>query len=406
MKPQNFSRLVLLAALTSLSVGAIGQGAPAKSTAKAASQKSQLSADELRALKAMEESVKEGIEVRVKDIARFRGVRSNQLLGYGIVVGLEGTGDSKKTPFTSTLLANAMKQYGTMVNPNDFGLKNVATVSVTAELPPFASPGNRLDVTVQSIGDAKSLQGGTLLMTTLSSPGRPETTMAVAQGSVSIGGFNASGGGGNSIQKNHVNVGRISGGAFIESVPQYQMVFEGNKLFVELDEGDITTADRLVASVRKQTGYAAAAVDGGTVCVVVPPSENPISAMAKIEKVTVFSDIPALVVVNERTGTITISGNVKLGPAVVARGNLKITITSEPVISQPAPLGQGNTVVTDQTNVEAKEEKAQIGVLAPAATLGDLAKLFQKLKLSASDIIAILDSLKQQGALKARIKVL
>ena len=160
MKPQNFSRLVLLAALTSFSVGAIGQGAPAKTTAKAASQKSQLSADELRALKAMEESVKEGIEVRVKDIARFRGVRSNQLLGYGIVVGLEGTGDSKKTPFTSTLLANAMKQYGTMVNPNDFGLKNVATVSVTAELPPFASPGNRLDVTVQSIGDAKRSDGG------------------------------------------------------------------------------------------------------------------------------------------------------------------------------------------------------------------------------------------------------
>jgi len=355
----------------------------------------------------IQKALDEGIEVKIKDIARFRGVRANQLMGYGLVVGLEGSGDSKKTPFTATLLANALKRFGTMIDPKDIGAKNVATVAITAELPPFASPGNRIDVTVQSIGDATSLQGGILLQAPLYGADDEAHPVAVAQGAVSIGGFNATSGGA-SVQKNHVNVGRIPVGGFVEKAVPYQMVFENNTMFLELDDGDITTSERISEKLQQKfPTFKIEAVDGGTLQIQLPQGANAMKAMALIEGTTVRADIPAVITVNERTGTITISGNVKLGPAVIARGNLKITIKVDNDAVPAAPFAQNGTATpVTNTEVTAKEAIVGIGVVGPNASLNDLAKIFQKLKVSATDMIAILDQLKAQGALKAKIKVL
>jgi len=348
----------------------------------------------------------EGLEVRIKDIARFRGVRANQLMGYGLVVGLAGTGDTQKTPFTATLMANAMRKFGTVVDPAAMNLKNVATVSITAELPPFASPGNSLDITVQSIGDAKSLEGGILLQSALFGASDDANAIAVAQGSITVGGFNA-GQGGSSVQKNHVTVGRVPGGGIVERSVPYQMVFQENQMFLELEQGDITTAERISKRLmEKFPGFRAQAVDGGTVSIQLPKGVSPLKAMAAIEVTTVKADIPAVVTINERTGTITISGNVKLGPAIVARGSLKVIIQEVNEQSPQAPFTDSAPPPTTNTSVTVKEAQVQIAVIGASSSLNDLAKLFQKLKVSATDMIAILDQLKAQGALKARVKIL
>ncbi len=347
---------------------------------------------------------KDGVEVRIKDIAKFRGIRSNQLQGIGLVVGLEGTGDTKSTPFTQTLLANALKNWGTQVDPNALKVRNVAVVTITAELPPFAVPGNDIDVTVQSIGDAKSLQGGTLLQAPLYAANSKENVYAVAQGSISIGGFNV-GSGGNTVQKNHSTVGRIPEGAIVEMPSPTKFVFDG-KLFLELDTQDLTTAQRVATKLSATLpGFVARPLNGGTVEVTLPAGKTPIEAMSDIELTTVFADVPAVVVINERTGTITLGGNVKIGPAVVIKGSLNIRIVKDPVISQPNPFSLGHTVVTEQTTVTAEEDKAQVAIMGPITTVFDIAKLFQALKVTPRDAIAILQDLQTQGALKARIKV-
>lgn len=346
-----------------------------------------------------------GIEVRIKDIARLRGVRSNQLLGYGLVVGLEGTGDTRKTPFTNTLLANAMRKFGTVVDETQLNAKNIATVAITAELPPFAAPGNSIDVTVQSIGDAKSLQGGFLLQSPLYGAADDQRAVVVAQGAVSIGGFNF-GGGGTSVQRNHVNVGRVLSGGIVERAVPYQMVFPGGKLYLELEDGDFTTAQRVAAAIAQvMPGLSPRAQDGGTIELRLPEGDDPVTTYAKIETLKIHADIPAVVVVNERTGTIVIGGNVRLGPAIVAQGNLQVIIERTPVISQPNPLSGGTTVRDEQNTVTVNEERANMAVVGPNATVSDLAKIFQALKVSPRDIVAILDALREQGALKARVKL-
>lgn len=344
-----------------------------------------------------------GVLVRIKDIARFRGVRSNQLRGFGLVIGLEGTGDSKKTPFTATLMANALKEFGTMVDPAQFNAKNIAAVAITADLPPYATPGNQIDVTVQSIGDAKSLQGGFLLQAPLYGAADKEKAIAVAQGAVSIGGFNVSSGG-SSIQKNHVNVGRIPSGAIVEASVPYQVVYDG-KMFLELQEADITTAQRLATALAEKFPQCLpTAIDGGTVQITVG-SQNPMSLMSEIEQCTVLSDTPAVVVINERTGTIVMGGNVRLAPAVIAQGSLQVMIDTQYYASQPNPFSDGKTVVIPETSISAEENPAQIALVTPNATVADLARIFQTLRVSPRDIIAILQALRQQGSLKARIEV-
>lgn len=355
-------------------------------------------------LNAALEIEKNGIEVRIKDVARFRGVRRNQIMGYGLIVGLEGTGDTKKTPFTATLLANAMKNFGTMIDPTQLDAKNVATVAITADLPPFSSPGNALDVTVQSIGDAKSLQGGYLLQAPLFGASDKENAIAVAQGAVSIGGFNVSSGGA-SVQKNHVNVGRVISGAIIERTIPFQLVYSG-RMYVELDEGDLTTANRVASRIRElRPELNPSAIDGGTIQLNLPQGWDPVQTMSMVETMTVKVDIPALVVVNERTGTIVMGANVKLGPAVVSQGSLQIVIQDYNDISQPNPLSNGTTQPVKNTEVGATEDTAQVGMIGPVTTIADLARVFQALKVSPRDIISILQALKEQGSLKARIKV-
>ncbi len=348
----------------------------------------------------------EGMEVRIKDVARFRGVRANQLFGFGLVVGLAGNGDTKKTPFTATLIANALKEAGTTADPSSFGLKNVAVVSVTAELPPFAMPGNRISVTVQSIGDAKTLQGGSLLPAPLYPAGSKETAYVVAFGDLSIGGFSAESGG-SSVSKNHPTVGVIPEGGFVEASVPTQIVFADNAMFLELQDADFTTAARLAEKLRKDMPQLQAfAIDAGSIRMTLPDGMSPVRAMAEIEAIRFFADTAAIIVINERTGTIVVGGNVKIGPAVIAKGSLNVRIDRETIVSQPnTPLTNGQTVVTNQTTVTAGEDTAQVAMVNPTTTVADLAKLLQTLKVSPTDMIAIFEALKAQGALKARIKV-
>lgn len=346
----------------------------------------------------------QGIYVRIKDIARFRGIRPNQLLGYGLIVGLEGSGDTRATPFTQQLLANAMKTFGAQVDADSLRAKNIAVVAITAELPPFASPGNLIDVTVQSIGDAKSLQGGFLLQSPLYAAASREVVFAVAQGAISIGGFGAASGGA-AVQKNALNVGRIPDGAIVETGAPTKFVFE-NLMFLELDDQDLTTANRVAQALNQvNPKFKAAALNGGTIQIAVPEGLSAIAAMSQIETTSVFADIPATVVINERTGTIVAGGNIKLGPALVAKGSLNVRIDQTLIISQPGPLSNGQTAVEKQPSVSAGEDDVQVTLFDETATVADLARLFQTLKVTPTDMISIFQALRDQGALKARIRI-
>ncbi len=385
---------ILLAAISS------AQSKPAPAKGDSAELAKGLAAEAKR----LSQLESQGVEVRIKDIARFRGVRSNQLLGYGLVVGLEGTGDTKNTPFTQTLLANAMKSFGTIVDIGQLKVKNVAVVAVTAELPPFSNPGNTIDISVQSLGDAKSLQGGTLLQAPLYAAGNRESAYAVAQGPISIGGFNASAGG-SSVQKNHLNVGRIPSGGIVEMGVPTKTVFDG-KLFLELDDADLTTATRIADKLEKAfPSYQPKALSAGTIELTLPAGRSAVEAMAEIESAKVFADVPAVVVINERTGTIIVGGNVRIGPAMIAKGSLQVTIRQFNDVAMPAPFTTASPASVQNTEVTAAEDKAQVAMIPGSATVADLARIFHKLRVSPSDIISILQGLQDQGALKARIKV-
>jgi flagellar P-ring protein precursor FlgI len=344
--------------------------------------------------------------VRIKDIARLRGVRSNQLMNVGVVVGLEGTGDSRNSPGAQTAIANMVKEFGISLDLNQLNLKNVALVLVTAELPPFARPGNRVDVTVSSIGDAKSLQGGYLIQTPLYPAGDKSRAYAVAMGPISIGGFNVQQGG-SKVQKNHVNVGTIPGGAIVERGVDTQYEFDG-RFVLELMDPDFTTAERMANAINQQLpDLSAVAVDGGGVEVFSREGAivDPVSVLARIESVEVVPDTPAVIVINERTGTIVVGGNVKIAPAMVAHGGLTVRINQYNEVIQPLPLSRGETALQQNTEVAAKEERVNIGVVNPNATIEDLAKVFRALKVSPTTLIAILQDLRAQGAIKARIVI-
>lgn len=344
---------------------------------------------------------RQGIEVRIKEIARFRGIRTNQLMGVGLIIGLNGTGDSKNTPYSQTLVANVMKDFGFSADAPQLKLKNVAVVFVTATLPAFAAPGNEVEVSVQSMGDAKSLQGGQLIQTPLYGAGNKDKAYVVAQGPISIGGFQVAAGG-NLAQKNHPTAGTAPG--IVEASVPTKTVFDG-KMYLELDDADITTAKRIAGTLQtKFPDYAATAVSGGTVEISLPEDRNPIIAMSEIEQTTVFCDEPGTVVIDERTGTIVIGSNVRLGPAVVAKGGLSVKIVQTPLVSQPSPFSLGTTQTATQTDVTVDEGTAQVALVGPNATLADLATIFQLLKVAPSDIIAILESLHDQGALKAKVR--
>src|SRR5579871_2894065 len=302
-----------------------------------------------------------------------------------------------------------MKSLGTTIVPTNVAAKNVAVVQVAVKLKPLSKPGTFLDVTVSSIGDAKSLQGGQLAPTLLYLPTDPthEKVIATAGGGLSIGGFNA-GANGSSVQRNHVNVGVIPNGASVENRVDTQVVFEdggARKLYLDLDEANPTTCSRIVSALPEQhPDLTAVAADATTVAVTVPQGRDPESVESAVLLTSVYADTPAKVVINERTGTIVVGGNVTIGPAMVVNGNLSIRIDTENSVSQPGPFSGGQTTAVANSNVQAGQEGSKIAIIRPTTRIWDLAKLFQALDLKPNDVIKILTALAQQGALKARIE--
>ncbi|MGN7611757.1 flagellar basal body P-ring protein FlgI [Magnetococcales bacterium HHB-1] len=341
---------------------------------------------------------------RLKDIVNIEGVRDNMLTGFSLVVGLNDSGDSKKG-VNPEKVAERLEQMGV---PQDLAgeSKNVAAVMVTATLPPFARQGSRLDVTISSVGDAKSLQGGILLMTPLKGP--DGKVYAAAQGAVSTGSV-AAAGAAQSAAKNHPTVGRIANGAIVEREIPFELNRE-NRLQLALTNPDFTTASRIVNAINSRLGQSIAhARDSGTVMVTVPPEfrGSVVTFLARMENFPVEADMAARVVVNERTGTIVVGENVRISTVALAHGNLTIKITESSDVSQPEPLSLGQTVVTPKTDVEMKEEKDRSLMEMPSGvTLGELVAGLNRLGVTPRDLITILQTIKASGALQAELEIL
>lgn len=345
-------------------------------------------------------------QVRIKDIADVQGVRGNQLIGYGLVVGLEGTGDGQTSLFTGQSVLNMLRKFGITLNvsPQQFQVKNVAAVMVTADLPPFVKSGSKIDVTVSSLGDAKSLQGGTLLQTPLRA-GNGDT-YAVAQGPISIGGFNFSAGG-SSIQKNHVAAGRIPRGAYVEQeVPS--TILDAGRIEIILRDPDFTTASRAAIAIRKALpGIAAQAIDPATIAVNVPPdkADDLINFIAHVEGVSVTPDVPARIIVNERTGTVVMGGNVRLAPGAVSHGSISIRIENTPVIVPPAPFNPNPGQVVDLKNTTATERTMKLAPIPSTTTVDQLVRALNALGVTPRDLISILQGMQSAGMIAAEIEV-
>ena len=347
-------------------------------------------------------------QVRVKDVARVHGVRDNDVYGYGLIVGLNGTGDrSTASPFTPQTIANMLQRLGIAVPPLALNSKNVAAVMVTAKLPPFVKTGTTLDVLVSSLGDASTLQGGTLLLTPLQGPdGR---TYALAQGPISVGGVAASGGTGDSVQKNHPTVGRIPGGALVER--EVPAALDPAAFSLTLLQGDFTTAVRLAEAVNGAgMGSLARAVNPTTVTVTVPPAEQYrlMEFISRIEALTLRVDAPARVVINERTGTVVLGSQLRIATVAIAHGNLIVQIKNETQVSQPgafAPIGS-QTVVVPKSDVGVKEEKSQLALVREGASIGDVVQGLNSLGVTPRDLISILQAIRQAGALMADLEIM
>jgi flagellar P-ring protein precursor FlgI len=344
-------------------------------------------------------------ESRLKDIITLQGASSAPLMGYGLVVGLVKTGDKRQTIFSTQSLTNMLERFGLVVQPDDVKVENIAAVLVTAEIGPYQRVGARIDVIASSIGDARSLQGGTLLPTALRGPDGEVT--ALAQGPLSIGGFGG-GSGGSSVQVNHLNVGRIPGGAIVQAAPEARAATTARLTFA-LREPDFVTAARVANVINAFLGTAAAqALDPGSVSLDVPPQYQASvpALMAQLETLPIETDVAARIVINERTGTVVVGGNVQLGPAAVAHGNLSVRITTRFDVSQPNPYGRGDTVVVPNTDVDIREGTARLVTMTEGTTLDAVASALNSLGASPRDIIAIVQALKAAGALRAEIVVL
>ena len=342
---------------------------------------------------------------RLKDMASIEGVRDNMLLGYGLVVGLNGTGDRQQTVFSTQSLSNLLQKMGVNVPPTALRVNNIAAVMVTASLPAFATPGSKIDVTVSSIGDAATLQGGMLLLTSLKAANGE--VYAVAQGALSIGGFSA-GRGGSGVQVNHPTVGRIPDGGRVEkAAPTVDPNPAGFRL--QLRRPDFVTASRLAEVLNKQFATPIArAENAATVMVTMPPDyrHEPVNFIALIDRLEVPTDRRAVVVLNERTGTVVIGNNVTIAPVAVLHGNLTVQIVTDFVVSQPAPLSSGETVVAPRVGVEVTEDQARQVVLKKGASIEELVKALMSIGSTPRDIIAIMQSIAAAGSLDAELEVI
>ncbi len=345
-----------------------------------------------------------GQEVRLKDIGHFAGVRDNQLFGYGVVVGLDGTGDTTQNRFTFQTIANYLDRMGITIQPKDFQIRNTAAVAVTATLPPFARVGSKIDITVSSIGSAKSLQGGVLLATTLL--GGDGQVYAVGQGAVSTGGF-AAGGAGASTTKNHPTVGRIANGGLIENEVAFDFTRQSSFTLI-LNQDDFTTTSRVAAAIDAAFGEIAQAVDSRTIRIAIPErfQNQKVQMVALLENLTISPDSRARIVINERTGTVVFGENVRISQVALSHGNISISVRTQYQVSQPLPLSEGQTVVTPDTTVDVREEEARVSLFERSATIADLVKTLNTLGATPRDIIAILQAIKTAGALNADIEVI
>ncbi|MBK1716743.1 flagellar biosynthesis protein FlgI [Thiocystis violacea] len=348
-----------------------------------------------------------GLE-RIKDLATVAGVRDNQLVGYGLVVGLDGTGDqTTQAPFTVQSLKNMLGQMGVTVpegvNPQT---KNLAAVMVTADLLPFSKPGQRMDITVSSLGNAKSLRGGTLLMTPLK--GADGQIYAMAQGNLTVGGFGAGAADGSSITVNVPSVGRIPNGATVErEVPSG--FAQGNYLVLNLRRPDFTTAQRMSDVINENLGGdVAQPLDGSSIQVRAPEDAGQrVSYISVLENLEVeTAEPPARVVINARSGTIVIGAGVTVRPAAISHGNLTVTISENPQVSQPGAFAGGQTAVVPQSDVEVKQDKNRMFLFAPGTALGDIVEAVNEVGAAPGDLVAILEALREAGALRAELIII
>jgi len=346
---------------------------------------------------------------RIKDIANIGGVRPNPLIGYGLVVGLDGSGDrgrgSGGRDFTMQSLVSMLERMGITVDPKDVKVRNVAAVMVTAQLPPFARPGNQVDVTVSSLGDAKSLQGGTLLLTPLR--GVDGAVYAVAQGPISVGGFSAAGAAAR-VQKNHPTVGLIPGGATVERSIGVNLAGR-EQITISLYRPDFTTAQRVAHSINSTAGSAIAQpMDSGMIAVDVPPSwqGGVVDFVARLESLEITPDTVAKVVLDERTGTVVMGENVRISTVAVAHGNLSVQVREQPLVSQPPPFSGGRTIVVPDTQITVEEEQRRLFVIEGGTTIGELARALNAIGVTPRDLIAIFQAIKAAGALHAALEII
>jgi flagellar P-ring protein precursor FlgI len=340
---------------------------------------------------------------RLKDLVSIEGVRDNQLMGYGLVVGLAGTGDRRQTLFSAQSLTNMLERLGVSVPASAIRVNNTAAVMVTATLPPFAQPGMHIDITAAAIGDASNLQGGILLLTSLR--GADGQVYAVAQGPIMTGGF-SSGRGGNSQTVNHPTVGRAPSGASVERAAPG--VAPKSVVRLQVRQSDFTTSTRIVEAINTKFEGAAHAENAGLVSVAVPSAflTRTTEFISALEALAVDADRPARVVINERTGTIVLGKDVRVAPVAILHGNLSVEIQTTMTVSQPNALGQGTTEVVPQTAVSTKEERARNVVLKQGATVEELVRAMAAIGSTPRDVIAILQNLRSAGALEAEIEVI
>jgi flagellar P-ring protein precursor FlgI len=346
---------------------------------------------------------------RIKDVAGIEGIRDNQLVGYGLVVGLRGTGDSSQTVFPAQTLISALERMGITVpttganSASNMQVKNMAAVFVVATLPPFSRPGYKVDITASSAGDARSLEGGILLMTPLYGP--DGQIYAQAQGALVLGGYLASGGG-NSKQVNHPTTARIPGGALVERPVPFDLK-QMHTVSVVLNDADFHTAERMAASIDRVLGSARAhAIDSRRVEIAMVPDEDIAALLDRVEEVEVEVFPRARVVVNERTGTVVIGGTVRLQPISILHGGLSVNVITQPLVSQPNALSSGTTQVVQQTTVQAQDKPVNRIDLKEGATVEDLVQELQRTGATARDVISILQAMKEAGALEADLEVI
>ena len=350
----------------------------------------------------------DGNAVRLKEIARVQGVRDNALVGYGLVVGLAGTGDTNKNRLTVQSVANTLSHFGVNIGPDDLNSRNVAAVMVTATLPAFAESGQKLDVSVSSLGDARSLSGGILLLTPLNGP--DGKLYALAQGALSVGGYEVRAFG-SLDQKNHPTVGRVPDGATVEREAPLGLGEDGRTLDVVLYQPDFTTAERIAESLRDNAGVTAVAEHAGKVRITfsAPPLDI-VRTISMIENVPVTPDQIARVVVNERTGTVVSGGDVRLGAVTISQGDLRIQVQTDYLVSQPEgvlvnPSRNIGTAVVPQANINVQDPEARMVTVPNGATVADLIAALRAIHLSTRDVITILQSIKDAGALRGELVI-